>query len=692
MKRIGAVRESRNVFAIFKKPKSRTPQLALPPLKQAASATSTQDIPADAVSEEVQLPQPNKNQARSDREAVRAENAQVYSQDIEHEDGIRLLRIQPGTDEICATLEYYDLESPPQYDGLSYCWGAQQELEVVQVDGKDFRVSKHLYAAMRRLRRPSRDRLIWIDVICVNQANIPERNASVQLMWKIYAKAHRVIVWVGETEPQAPTCKRQFSASKHDDSQLVWCTQPGLAALEHDHVSKKLGDVLQQLEWASNVTHGDVWWKRLWVIQEFSRAREHPTVYIGPHAIGWNFFAQLMKTDTHDRLPLFHHLRSQEEQSLLQLLFMAKDFYCSDPRDRIYALLGLVKGGTTSIKPDYAEPVPQVYEDATMYLLQSERNLDVLLDGRLERSGGGYPTWVPHFTMLRDRKLIQTLDGYEAGRGDPVVSLERQPIECEICTSHTGRALKVKAVPFGRITYRSSEKDLPAPDSTHRVILKNHDHAKPELSRPLQTVDAVFECLKINFSQEPYLQLDRAKGLSYLILDYLFGGETSAVAEHTRIERVRTTDDMKIRTAREIDKLVKKYDMKLTDAVRLDLNLTALWENAFITVRHKGLYTPDEEARRFLSDEKEMYHVPSKLRRRDFFITDNGFMGMGPATLEPGDEIIVPFGASRPFIVRKHGEDHYVLIGDAVVPGIMPGQLVNLYKEGSVEACDYLLR
>jgi len=62
---------------------------------------------------------------------------------------------------------------------------------------------------------------------------------------------------------------------------------------------------------------------------------------------------------------------------------------------------------------------------------------------------------------------------------------------------------------------------------------------------------------------------------------------------------------------------------------------------------------------------------------------------MAPATLQVGDEVIVPFGASRPFVVRSHG-DHHMLTGDAVVPGIMSGQLVDLCKEGFVVVRDYL--
>ena len=37
-----------------------------------------------------------------------------------------------------------------------------------------------------------------MDAVCINQANLEEREQQVQLMAKIYSNAHRVIVWLGE--------------------------------------------------------------------------------------------------------------------------------------------------------------------------------------------------------------------------------------------------------------------------------------------------------------------------------------------------------------------------------------------------------------------------------------------------------------------------------------------------------------
>ena len=41
------------------------------------------------------------------------------------------------------------------------------------------------------------ERIIWIDAICINQEDNDEKGQQVQSMAKIYAKASRVIVWLG---------------------------------------------------------------------------------------------------------------------------------------------------------------------------------------------------------------------------------------------------------------------------------------------------------------------------------------------------------------------------------------------------------------------------------------------------------------------------------------------------------------
>lgn len=135
-------------------------------------------------------------------------------------------------------------ETVPQYEALSYAWGSADdpvEIAIRSSDAKEVElllrpvfgssfikplramkvkvksklgstrpsnpdtssfgklwVTPNLGRALPHLRLPDKPRMIWIDAICVNQENLPERSRQVQRMADIYQLASRVVVWLGE--------------------------------------------------------------------------------------------------------------------------------------------------------------------------------------------------------------------------------------------------------------------------------------------------------------------------------------------------------------------------------------------------------------------------------------------------------------------------------------------------------------
>nr|POE68823.1 heterokaryon incompatibility protein 6, or allele [Quercus suber] len=718
--RIAAVREARRAlnprtwscFSTIAEPTSfaEKPSIVQQPSSAAESTTSEQELLITPLPPN----EPAELDERRRRQDVNARNASYYERGLTSDDEIRLLRIAPAEHgPIVATWVYESMLNPPAYDALSYCWGSQKDFRDITVNGRDgFMVSEHLHAALQRLRRPDRERLVWVDVICVNQDDIPERNKSVSLIWRIYTEAKRVIIWIGETEPGQATCKRFYPNREEQETRLALCAEPGLAALEHGDLDTKLREILRDMESASTRSGGggEVWWKRLWVVQEFSRAQHPPTVYIGPHAISWAFFSKLMQTDHHDRLELFRSLRIPESQPLLRLLFKAKIFQCSDPKDRIYALLGLAEIGSSPIIPDYSKSDQQVFEEATIYLIQEEKTVDVLLDERQDRfakhkgsaSTSVFPTWVPDFRLLQERSLVQTKDAFRAGDGIPEVLLVEDLITPNIATSNVEaiipRSLQLKALYFDRIAHRSTERDFPAPDSNRRGII----FKKASITQPLETVARLFKALRVQHQATNPLGLDRQINIGYLMLQYILGHEHSIAEEYSRVngdtkpwEAVfhHHRPDLDARQLADdlCQNITRAAGIELNDARRNDLMVAALWESAFLWIRHTRLYHAEDHLKKFLGGSTNDYLVSRNAQERDFFSTSSGFIGLGRSNMKVGDEIVVPFGASRPFIVRPCG-GHYVLIGDAVVPGIMSGQLMNLHQEAGLEARKILLK
>ncbi|KAK5701208.1 hypothetical protein LTR17_022784 [Elasticomyces elasticus] len=74
------------------------------------------------------------------------------------------------------------------------------------------------------------------------------------------------------------------------------------------------------------------------------------------------------------------------------------------------------------------------------------------------------------------------------------------------------------------------------------------------------------------------------------------------------------------------------------------------------------------------------------------FVTEHGFQGFTAHACEPGDVVIVPYGASHPWILRQShlaaedGKPLWNLIADCWLGGVMEGGVVDLVDAGQVES------
>ncbi|ETS87873.1 hypothetical protein PFICI_01701 [Pestalotiopsis fici W106-1] len=116
---------------------------------------------------------------------------------------IRLLRVLPGDTEAPMECELLLLPMPESsgqmqlYEALSYVWGSEDKPRSILVSGHLVHIGTNLYQALLRLRHRVLDRVLWIDAICINQADTGEKSQQIPLMSQIYHQAGRVIVWLG---------------------------------------------------------------------------------------------------------------------------------------------------------------------------------------------------------------------------------------------------------------------------------------------------------------------------------------------------------------------------------------------------------------------------------------------------------------------------------------------------------------
>lgn len=139
----------------------------------------------------------------------------VY-QSLGHGRQIRILLLQPTPafvtpatrSTIKCSLEEADLDDRPQYTALSYSWatedGDDTKSHRIEVDGKPFPITRNLYDALIRFRSelgtvPLR---LWVDAVCINQADNTEKSRQVGMIAQIYGAATRVIAWLGESRDE----------------------------------------------------------------------------------------------------------------------------------------------------------------------------------------------------------------------------------------------------------------------------------------------------------------------------------------------------------------------------------------------------------------------------------------------------------------------------------------------------------
>src|ERR1035438_6325999 len=124
---------------------------------------------------------------------------------IAERNAFRLLRLKASKEHdspIECQLVPVTFDYTGDYSALSYTWGDAESSKEITLNGQPHLIRPNLHAVFLRLREKW-DTDLWVDALCINQQDVPERNAQVTQMRYIYANAARVIVWLGESSNDA---------------------------------------------------------------------------------------------------------------------------------------------------------------------------------------------------------------------------------------------------------------------------------------------------------------------------------------------------------------------------------------------------------------------------------------------------------------------------------------------------------
>lgn len=285
---------------------------------------------------------------------------------------MRLLRVLAEQDDHRIRIELWETEDAVPYRCLSYTWGNSTAKLLILVNGQLKDVGENLYDFLEMASRRFVGETLWIDALCINQADDLEKSAQVQRMGSIYKEAVEVLIWLGND----PGIADLFDWTHRKVSmwnKITYCSPI-------DRIPTHLRDGRKML-----ARHG--YWNRTWIVQEVVLARSLrilcKTSETTPEKI--KRYHSRYLADTQLRLlrtrkyqttvlrfePLFH--RTFELYSVLTLLMgnqkkEGHEFWevfnphseCIDPRDRIYGILAITNQGA-EFKIDYREDVIDLF-------------------------------------------------------------------------------------------------------------------------------------------------------------------------------------------------------------------------------------------------------------------------------------------------------------------------------------------
>ncbi|KAH7467493.1 hypothetical protein FOMA001_g15115 [Fusarium oxysporum f. sp. matthiolae] len=342
-------------------------------------------------------------------------NSSPYQPLRSSDDQIRLLILHPALKHdapIQCLLEPAILSSNPAYEALSYTWGDPGNGCNISLSNHDFLVGDNAAAALRRLRWKRKKRVLWIDAICINQADVDEKNTQVPLMQKIYGQAQNVLVWLGEptdgsTLGMRLIQNRMASVGWHQwkiDQTYGKPTLPFFKSVKSSIARMNRSRLIEeQINGEVRELLDRPWWRRTWIIQEVVLAK-NIQIICEDEVVTWDTVASLLKQlrKTQAEVQVFgvklsdrnifpdrmYNLISGYHQQwhstagrleLLDLLYQFRILECTVAHDRIYGFLGIVHPDVAAkISPDYHLDVPQVYRDFARTMIQVTNNLHVL--------------------------------------------------------------------------------------------------------------------------------------------------------------------------------------------------------------------------------------------------------------------------------------------------------------------------
>lgn len=634
------------------------------------------------------------------------------------------------------------------YDALSYCWGDPEDprpLRVSSISNKtsssgravtDYEphrdgtllIQQSLRPFLEGLRRRRYNRFIWIDAICINQGSLEDKYNQIPLMRYVYEAAELVYVWLGEA-----------TAAEENAVLAMPTLNMDLRALPESHKLERtdpdsfeavgIPAPTQEVWRALSTIATRPWWSRLWTLQEVVVAPNDPsfdkkvdykppnaTIICGESHVQWHVFEDLISviqaqgledwllatngrpgdtdTDNDNR----HAFASLEEIrtcrrgnagwaiSLSSLLLATRRRRSTLPADMVIGQSALLDKGTIKkLGLLSAQPARDVFVRYAKHYIRQEVRECLLNHARTAEAMPGLPSWCPNFasrpetTPLTSRRLgpISAYDDDDRPAGDNTAPA----FHAGFSAGEEGGGQRWAIIPRSRLFHgrlfanilrgRDSARDLYSTDDPRQVRLVEGSSDAIRLSGL-----AADEVAEVMVDSDGDSDSSRQASL-------LWHERCLSLARRTLPEGADGFDAV-ARTLIADGWVPADPQPCAAPYLRLRQQLQAA--DAAGTAAARGDLDPDVQ-----SYAEALRRVT---RRRRFFATRGGRIGLGPVDMKVGDTVAVVFYCPTPYLLRRRGgggEGRWELVGEAYVHGIMYGEALSLLPEGRVQETTWVV-
>ena len=625
-------------------------------------------------------------------------------------------------------------EPKPTYMALSYTWGAPDRSHRIKVNDSYFQVTESLSCALQHIQSNTETLTLWIDQLCINQEDVGEKKAQIPLMKDIYGNAVQTIVWLGPATDDSDLIMEfladvgkeayEFGLMEITLAQFQnWDESQGNEQLQNiknhmDALLERVGSTFPVEAFGNLIARS--WFSRVWVVQEVSLGKdvvfecgrkkisyEHLRAATFFHVFyTWNMTrdlelfksyedlakkANLLTTlNSIDTAPVVSMLRARrkyqaragnEGEPLYSLLKGHKvgsteaiRLEATDPRDIIYGFFGLASDFVElGIQADYERSFIDLYTNvARSFIKQGHVDLLALsqhpetpnpVDGVL------LPSWVPDWAgtiMTPFGEVSEFGKPFSASGTSAVAVIETEPFNTtlNILGLQGVRVDQVELV--GTVLPANSG---PFPASELYIFLSEIDKFCQESARRHTGIYA-----------QPERQMEAVWRVPIGDREYSTGGFSftcRATAESRHGHEIAYRTMTMIERVNEQEEIVAQMIKQQMGESQSTQNLATPNVPAAVSLNENP--APSLAPLGDMDNPDAMSYISMTffMRNRRPFMSMKGYVGLGPAHMQPGDIICILCGATTPYVLRSYEDRRFMLVGEAYCDGIMDGEFME---------------